>query len=270
MDAIALWDRGAWVDERTSCARIGRESEIQTWKWTRTALIIDIHTHTYPTSVDSFIDADELIEEAKRIGLDGICITDHDGFWDHREVEDLSKRHNFLVLPGCEVTTEEGHVLVYGLRRYIFGMHRAGFVKDKVDMENGAMVVAHPYRRTYRKGADVDVEAYCEMLDRASRNGVFGMVNAVELLNGRGLPEENAFSHDLAKMFGLPGTGASDAHRLEDIGTYATEFERRITCLDDLIIELQSGRHKPVVLDKGQVARRRVAFDLPQAARLTA
>ena len=103
-------------------------------------MIIDIHTHTYPTSVDSFIDADELIEEAKRIGLDGVCITDHewdracghcitdhDGFWDHREVEDLSKRHNFLVLPGCEVTTEEGHVLVYGLRRYIFGMHRAGF-----------------------------------------------------------------------------------------------------------------------------------------------
>ena len=149
-------------------------------------MIIDIHTHTYPTSVDSFIDADELIEEAKRIGLDGVCITDHDGFWDHREVEDLSKRHNFLVLPGCEVTTEEGHVLVYGLRRYIFGMHRAGFVKDKLDRENGAMVVAHPYRRTYRKEADINSEAYREMLERASRNDVFDMVNAVELLNGRG------------------------------------------------------------------------------------
>ncbi len=239
-------------DWRGSCGRIGRESGIQARNWTRTALIIDIHTHTYPTSVDSFIDADELIEEAKRIGLDGVCITDHDGFWDHREVEDLSKRHNFLALPGCEVTTEEGHVLVYGLRRYIFGMHRARFVKDKLDRENGAMVVAHPYRRTYRKGADVDAEAYHEMLERASRNEVFGMVNGVELLNGRGLPEENAFSHDLADWFGLPGTGASDAHRLEDVGTYATEFERRITGLDDLIVELQAGRFKPVILDKGR------------------
>lgn len=249
-----------------SCVRIGREPEIQTWERTRTPLIIDIHTHTYPTSVDSFIDADELIEEAKRLGLDGVCITDHDGFWDHREVEDLSKRHDFLVLPGCEVTTEEGHVLVYGLRRYIFGMHRAGFVKDKLDRENGAMVVAHPYRRTYRKEADVNSEAYREMLERASRNEVFDMVNAVELLNGRGLPEENAFSHDLADWFGLPGTGASDAHRLEDVGTYATEFERRITCLDDLIVELQAGRHKPVILDRGREPQRRMQFEMSAAA----
>lgn len=228
-------------------------------------MIIDIHTHTYPTSVDSFISADELIEEAKRIGLDGICITDHDGFWDHREVEDLSKRHDFLVLPGCEVTTEEGHVLVYGLRRYIFGMHRAGFVRDRLERENGAMIVAHPYRRTYRKDADVDPDAYEEMLERASRNGVFNMVNAVELMNGRGSAEENAFSHDLANRFGLPGTGASDAHKLEDIGTFATQFERRITGLDDLITELQSGRFKPVVLDKGQEPRR-VEFQLSAAA----
>ena len=212
-------------------------------------MIIDIHTHTYPTSVDSFIDADELIEQAKSIGLDGVCITDHDGFWDHREVDDLSKRHNFLVLPGCEVTTEEGHVLVYGLRKYIFGMHRAAFVKDKLDREEGAMIVAHPYRRTYRKSAHTSESAYIEMLERASRNHVFDMVNAVEVMNGRGLEEENAFSRDLAKWFDLPGTGASDAHRLEDIGTFATEFERRITCLDDLITELRAGRFRPAVLD---------------------
>ena len=217
-------------------------------------MIIDIHTHTYPTSVDSFIDADELIEQAKSIGLDGVCITDHDGFWDHREVDDLSRRHNFLVLPGCEVTTEEGHLLVYGLRKYIFGMHRATFVKDKLDREEGAMVVAHPYRRTYRKGAHTSESAYYEMLERASRNHVFDMVNAVEVFNGRGLDEENAFSRDLAKWFDLPGTGASDAHKLEDIGTYATEFERRITCLNDLITELRAGRFRPAVLDRARTS----------------
>ena len=204
--------------------------------------------------MDSFIEADELIEEAKRIGLDGVCITDHDGFWDHREVESLSKRHDFLVLPGCEVTTEEGHLLVYGLKRYIFGMHRAAFVKDKLDRERGAMVVAHPYRRTYRKGAHTDEDAYAEMMDRAARNHVFGMVDAVEVMNGRGLPEENAFSGDMARRFGLPGTGASDAHRLEDLGSFATEFERRVTSLDDLIAELRAGRFRAVALDNAAAA----------------
>jgi predicted metal-dependent phosphoesterase TrpH len=211
-------------------------------------LIIDIHTHTFPTSVDSFITADELIEEAKRIGLDGVCITDHDGFWDHSEVDELSKRHNFLVIPGCEVTTEDGHILVYGLKNYIFGMHRASFVNNHVEREGGAMVVAHPYRRTYRKQADTDQAAYYEMLERASRNSIFDIIDGVEVLNSRGTEEENAFSSEMAKWFDLPGTGASDAHRLEDLGTFATEFERDISGLDDLIVELKSGRFSPIVL----------------------
>ena len=225
-------------------------------------MIIDIHTHTYPTSVDSFIEADELIEEAKRIGLDGVCITDHDGFWDHREVEYLSKRHDFLVLPGCEVTTEEGHLLVYGLKKYIFGMHRASFVKDKLDVERGAMIVAHPYRRVYRKGAHTSEEAYAEMIERASRNRAFDMANGVEVINGRGLPEENAFSRDLAHRFGMPGSGASDAHRLEDLGGCATEFERRIESLDDLITEIRAGRFRAIALDEA----RAIALDAARAA----
>ena len=121
--------------------------------WRLTLLIIDIHTHTYPTSDDSSLLPDELIQEAIRIGLDGICITDHDGFWKPQDIEELSRRHGFLVLPGCEVTTEEGHLLVYGLDRYIFGMHRAAFVRELVDDAGGAIVVAHPYRRDlHRRG----------------------------------------------------------------------------------------------------------------------
>ena len=129
-------------------------------------MIIDIHTHTYPTSDDSSLLPDELIQEAIRIGLDGVCITDHDGFWKPQDIEELSKRHGFLVLPGCEVTTEEGHLLVYGLDRYIFGMHRAAFVRDLVDDAGGAIVVAHPYRRTFTEQDAGDEAAYQEMLDR--------------------------------------------------------------------------------------------------------
>ncbi len=217
-------------------------------------LIIDIHTHTYPTSVDSLLTPDELISEAKRIGLDGICITDHDGFWDHREVVELSRRHDFLVLPGCEVTTEEGHLLVYGLRKYIFGMHRSEFVKDLVEKERGAIVVAHPYRRTYREHADTGPAAYYEMLDLAAKNRVFGMVDAVEVFNGRGSKEENAFAFEVARRFDLPGTGASDAHMLEDLGTFATEFQRRVSSLDELIEELRAGRFSPLVLDGSKTA----------------
>ena len=58
---------------------------------------------------------DELIESSKLVGLDGICLTDHDTFWTDAQIHDLSRRHDFLVIPGCEINTEAGHVLVFGL-----------------------------------------------------------------------------------------------------------------------------------------------------------
>ena len=211
-------------------------------------MIIDIHTHTFPNSDDSTLDPEQLIDGAKRVGLDGICITDHDGFWSPEDLHRLSRAHDFLVLPGCEVTTEEGHLLVYGLRRYVFGMHRASFVKQLVDEVGGAIVVAHPYRRAYRQQADTGPSARLQMLKQASRNPAFCLADAVEVLNGRGSGKENAFSHEVAARFGVPETGASDAHRLEDLGTFATKFHRPVRCLEDLVRELKAGRISPAVL----------------------
>ena len=211
-------------------------------------MIIDIHTHTYPTSDDSTLTPEELIAKSKRIGLDGVCITDHDRFWDPRDIHALSRKHDYLVLPGCEVTTEEGHLLVYGLREYIFGMHKASYVRELVDDAGGAMVVAHPYRRFYRKQAHTSEEAYREMLTRACRNKVFGFIDAVEIFNGRGSDEENHFAGDIAERFGLSATGASDAHSLEQIGTYATRFRKSVRDLDDFITELKAGRFSPYSL----------------------
>ena len=211
-------------------------------------MIIDIHTHTYPTSDDSRLTPDQLISEAKRIGLDGICITDHDGFWQPKDISKLSKDYKFTILPGCEVTTEEGHLLVYGLKRYIFGMHKASFVKKLIDQEDGAIVVAHPYRRNYYEYEDINKARYSKMLNKATRNPVFNISNAIEESNGRGSEKENKFSLDLTKKLKMKGTGASDAHKIEDIGTFATEFFNPINDLKDLIKELKSGNFRSVKL----------------------
>ena len=205
-------------------------------------MLIDIHTHTYPTSDDSALTPEELIAQSKKIGLDGICLTAHAGFWDPRDVEKLGKDNDYLVIPGCEVTTEEGHLLVYGLSEYIFGMHKSSFVHELVKEAGGAIVVAHPYRRVYRETAPQDPKSYDEMLARALRNRVFGMVDGVEVRNGRGSEQENKFSERLSKKLDMSGTGASDAHKLADIGTFATRFEEKITGLSDLIRCIKSGK----------------------------
>ena len=213
-----------------------------------TLLIIDIHTHTYPTSDDSSLLPDELIQEAIRIGLDGICITDHDGFWKPQDIEELSKRHGFLVLPGCEVTTEEGHLLVYGLDRYIFGMHRAAFVRDLVDDAGGAIVVAHPYRRDLRPSrtrATTQPIGRCwtERRPATPYSGCPTRWRSEMAGARRGRTPSPRTSPTGSEM---RGTGASDAHRLDDLGTYATEFSRTVTSLDEFVAELLSGRFRPV------------------------
>ena len=211
-------------------------------------MLIDLHTHTFPKSQDSLLEPEELLRRAKEAGLDGVCLTEHDGFWDPDTLADWSRRYGLLVLPGCEVTTEEGHLLVFGLDRYIFGMHHASFVRELVDRCGGVLVVTHPYRGRYHGEAADDQDRYRAAVDKACRDRVFSMADAVEALNGRGSEAENRFSQAIQQRLGAHGTGASDAHRVEDIGTFATEFEKPIRGLDELIHELRAGRCRPSTL----------------------
>jgi hypothetical protein len=59
---------------------------------------IDLHVHTSPASPCASSSVDEMIAEAKRIGLDGICLTDHNHQWDPKEIETLREKHRFVVL----------------------------------------------------------------------------------------------------------------------------------------------------------------------------
>ena len=207
-------------------------------------MLIDLHTHTTPRSDDSFLKPDELIVHAKRIGLDAVCLTEHDWFWDDEEIAELCQRHDFLVLPGVELTTEEAHLLVFGLKKYVFGMHHASFVKKLVDEAGGAIIVAHPYRRHFPIGAEPEDERYYPALTRACENPVFEVADAIEVLNGRGSKKENAFSLKISKELNLRGVSSSDAHEIQDIGSAATFFERRIGNLQELIAELKAGRFR--------------------------
>ena len=211
-------------------------------------MLIDLHTHTYPKSDDSFLAPEALFQHAKEVGLDGVCLTEHDGFWEPEMLAQWSQQYGLVILPGCEVTTEEGHLLVFGLDHYIFGMHRARFVKELVNQAQGVLVVAHPYRRQFQQDEARDPTIYDDMVRRACENSVFSMADAVEVLNARGSQKENAFSYQVSYRFHLPGTGASDAHQVSDIGTFATEFANPISDLGDLIQELREGRFRAATL----------------------
>ncbi len=210
-------------------------------------MLIDLHTHTHPLSHDSALTPDALIEAAKKAGLDGVCLTEHDFFWEHEKAAELGRRHDFLVIPGIEVNTERGHVVVFGLREFVYGMHRLGELVGMVEAAGGAMIAAHPYRRQLPFELTREGD-WSEALEQASENEAYRHVDAIETLNGRGTERQNAFSAAVCERHGLAQAAGSDAHSLVDVGTCATEFEARIDGLGGLIAELKSGRFQPLSL----------------------
>ena len=208
-------------------------------------MLIDLHTHTQPLSHDSLLTADDLIEAAKAAGLDGVCLTEHDFFWEPEKVSGLHRLHDFLVIPGIEVNTEDGHIVVFGLERYVYGMHRMVELSALVEAAAGVMIAAHPYRRQLPFELRHDGD-WSEALAQAAANPAYTHVAAIESYNGRGSERENAFSRELAARLGLPEVAASDAHAGGDVGRCATEFEGRINDLGELIGALKAHRFRPV------------------------
>lgn len=213
-------------------------------------MLIDLHAHTWPRSHDSVLNPDDLIVRAKAAGLDAICFTEHDTVWDYKTIEELRAQHNFLVLAGVEISTDDGHILCFGVEKYVFGMHRSKELASYVDKGDGAMVAAHPYRRQMPWFSRND-EEYRTALEKASRNPAYQYCQGLEELNGRGSDKENEFSKKLCEMMNLKGTGGTDSHAISDVGKCATYFEADIKDERDLITELKAGRYHAVDLRSG-------------------
>jgi predicted metal-dependent phosphoesterase TrpH len=211
-------------------------------------MLIDLHTHTFPLSQDSYVSPDDLVERSRKAGLDAICLSEHDALWDTEAVRELSKRHNFLVLPAIEITTDEGHMLCYGVNTFVRDFYRSQELAAHVLSVRGAMVGAHPFRRQMPWSPIAKEEEHLAALEKASRNPAYAFCSALERINGRGSPAENAFAARLCDLMGMPGTGGTDAHQISDIGKCATQFERSIESVQDLIEELKAGRFRAVSL----------------------
>lgn len=210
-------------------------------------MLVDLHSHTWPRSHDSVLNPDDLVLRAKRAGLDAIVFTEHDTLWDDAAVREISEKHEFPVLAGVEISTDDGHMLVFGIDKYVFGMHRSDTLAKYIEQAGGAMVAAHPYRRQMPWYVRNE-EDYEQALLRASRNPAYQFCDAFEELNGRGSEKENAFSKRLADMMGMPGTGGTDSHAIQDIGRCATHFERDLANEREMIEELKAGRFYAVDL----------------------
>jgi len=212
---------------------------------------IDLHAHSFPASQCSSVSVDDLVVAAKKIGLDAICLTDHNYVWSRKEIENLRQKHGFHVFGGNEITTDQGDMLVFGMDQDVKGIIKLSELKKMVDQAQGFMIAAHPFRgflvfNTSQIGMTVE---------KAMQRPAYQLVHALEVLNGKVTEQENRFAAKVAAGMGLPATGGSDAHAVSDVGKYATHFHQAIESQQDLLEALKSGAYEPFMFRKRKLSK---------------
>jgi predicted metal-dependent phosphoesterase TrpH len=207
---------------------------------------IDLHIHTSPRSACSYIEPLELIQEARRLKLDGICLTEHQVVWDSDDVDKLAREGGIKIFRGNEFTTNQGDILVFGFYKDIKELLIIQELREKVKAAGGFMIAAHPFRGFKTFG----IGQLQMTVDQACKRKVLDFVDAVEIGNGNLSTDENDMARNVAEKRGLPGTGGSDAHRIDEIGKWITIFEKDIRNEIELVEELHAGRFTAVKNDR--------------------
>jgi predicted metal-dependent phosphoesterase TrpH len=195
---------------------------------------IDHHMHTKRHSPDSEIDPLLLIERARLIGLDGLVITEHDYQWEADELLELAARAAPLrVFSGAEISAREGHFLVYGLPSLDEvppGVTLADLLQS-VRRHHAAIVAAHPFR--WEQPFDAIVAEHGPVFD------------ALELVSNNVSRETRAKTEALLSEHPMASTGSSDAHEIDVVGCYFTEFEGPVESISEFVAALRDRRGRP-------------------------
>ena len=182
----------------------------------------DLHIHTIHSYDGTATVPAVLKHVADHTDLDVIAITDHDSLAGLQEGLTLAPRYGLEVIPGCEVTTSEGHLLALFIDRPIqAGLSYLQTIRQ-VKAQGGICVAAHP---TARAVHSVTFEILQETLRQPDAQGVLVGVEAFNagLVYTRG----NANVAKMSRALPIAQVGNSDAHILKMIGHGASEFPGR-------------------------------------------
>lgn len=174
----------------------------------------DLHIHSV-YSKDSILKPERIIKIAKKKGLSGIAVTDHDTIEGALKTKSVAF-DNFMVIVGAEVQTDKGEIIGLFLNEEIKTREFAEVI-DEIKDQDGITVLPHPYRNRL-----------CDPKNLLEK------VDLVEGLNARTSKELNYRAQILARNFGLPMIAGSDAHTPFEIGRAQTIIQGSEVIFDDI------------------------------------
>lgn len=171
---------------------------------------MDLHIHSIFSS-DGRENPEDIVKYARKIGLDGIAVLDHNDVQGSLKAYEISKEmKDFLVVRGVEVSTDAGHIIGYGIREPIPARMSIEETVEKIHDLGGIAVAPHPYRFWSGIGG---------------KSAASHRFSAIEAQNSRCTARSNRKSRRLAGKLKLGQTGGTDSHILDEIGKAFTQFE---------------------------------------------
>ena len=167
----------------------------------------DLHVHT-TYSKDSVITPKELVYYAKQKGLNAVAVTDHNYL---EGAYEIAKKTDFLIIPGVEVSSSDGHIVALNVKELIPRGFSAAETVELIHRAGGVAVACHPH--VYFKGC--------------LRDKVCSSFDAIEVINARAFPFKNSVkkAEETAQRLGLSKVAGTDAHYGPQIGYAYTIIE---------------------------------------------
>jgi predicted metal-dependent phosphoesterase TrpH len=187
-------------------------------------LYADLHIHTV-YSADSLIQPKTLVDMlAAHSYIKAAAVTDHDSVRGCRAAVELASAYpDILIIPGTEISTPQGDILVLGTYELPPKPWTPPNVADYAKSIGGVSIIAHPFR-TYGMGE------YSRKVK----------ADAIEVLNGGSSKEANSQAKEFAKELGLPGTAGSDAHQTSELFSVCTQIEASMN-VDSVLAAIKKG-----------------------------
>ncbi len=200
-------------------------------------MIVDLHSHTSAYSECGRDSLTAMVRAAMDRGLDALCVTEHDVVYpeERADAEVGGGPEGMTLFRGIEVNCHGpggivAHIVVLGCEELQGPYHDPGELERLVRRSGAAMVLAHPFRY----GDDAHRIVECLTIDAIEVDSV----NVDEVAAAK--------AAEFAESLGLPQVAGSDAHRVADVGAYATRFDRPVGTASELAKELRAGRVHPV------------------------